>query len=223
MRILRISLYFIIFFFSFPYCTEIPEGFVYIKDIVTNIKIDLKYYTKHNFVGKKIIGYNSPVAISTKETALALKEIQKDLKHFNYGLKIFDSYRPQQAVDHFVRWAKNNNRKMKSSHYPNVKKINLFKEGYIASKSGHTRGSTVDLTIIDLNNGKELDMGTIYDYFGKESCIEYTGLTVHQRKNRLLLQSVMNKYGFKSLKEEWWHFTLSNEPFPNKYFNFMVE
>ena len=223
MRILRISLYFIIFFFSFPYCTEIPEGFVYIKDIVTNIKIDLKYYTKHNFVGKKIIGYNSPVAISTKETALALKEIQKDLKHFNYGLKIFDSYRPQQAVDHFVRWAKNNNRKMKSSHYPNVKKINLFKEGYIASKSGHTRGSTVDLTIIDLNNGKELDMGTIYDYFGKESWIEYTGLTVHQRKNRLLLQSVMNKYGFKSLKEEWWHFTLSNEPFPNKYFNFMVE
>ena len=223
MRILRISLYFIIFFFSFPYCTEIPEGFVYIKDIVTNIKIDLKYYTKHNFVGKKIIGYNSPVAISTKETALALKEIQKDLKHFNYGLKIFDSYRPQQAVDHFVRWAKNNNRKMKSSHYPNVKKIHLFKEGYIASKSGHTRGSTVDITIIDLNNGKELDMGTIYDYFGKESWIEYTGLTVHQRKNRLLLQSVMNKYGFKSLKEEWWHFTLSNEPFPNKYFNFMVE
>ena len=223
MRILRISLYFIIFFFSFPYCTEIPEGFVYIKDLVTNIKIDLKYYTNDNFVGERINGYNKPAAISTKETALALKEIQKDLKHFNYGLKIFDSYRPQQAVDHFVRWAKNNNRKMKSSHYPNVKKIHLFKEGYIASKSGHTRGSTVDLTIIDLNNGKELDMGTIYDYFGKESWIDYTGLTVHQRKNRLLLQSVMNKYGFKSLKEEWWHFTLSNEPFPNKYFNFMVE
>ena len=114
-------------------------------------------------------------------------------------MKIFDSYRPHQAVDNFVRWAKNNNRKMKSSHYPNVKKIHLFKEGYIASKSGHTRGSTVDITIIDLNNGKELDMGTIYDYFGKESWIEYTGLTVHQRKNRLLLQSVMNKYGFKSV------------------------
>ena len=110
MKILRISLYFIIFFFSFPYCTEIPEGFVYIKDLVTNIKIDLKYYTNDNFVGNKINGYNAPVAISTKETALALKEIQKDLKHFNYGLKIFDSYRPQQAVDHFVRWAKNNNR-----------------------------------------------------------------------------------------------------------------
>ena len=205
------------------FCTEIPDGFVYIEDLVPNIKIDLKYYTNDNFVGSKIRGYNAQVAISTKETALALKEIQKDLKHFNYGLKIFDCYRPQRAVDHFVRWAKNNNRKMKSSHYPNVKKIYLFKEGYISSKSGHTRGSTVDLTIIDLNNGKELDMGTIYDYFGKESWIEYTGLTFHQRQNRLLLQSVMNKYGFKSLEEEWWHFTLSNEPFPNKYFNFIVE
>ena len=112
---------------------------------------------------------------------------------------------------------------MKSSHYPNVKKIHLFKEGYIASKSGHTRGSTVDLTIIDLNNGKELDMGTIYDYFGEESWIDSTGLTFHQKQNRLLLQSVMKKYGFKSLKEEWWHFTLSNERFPNKYFNFIVE
>ena len=223
MKILRKSINYSIFFFSFSYSSQLPQGFVYIIDLVPNIKIDLKYYTKHNFVGKKIIGYNSPVAISTKETALALKEIQRDLKHFNYGLKIFDSYRPQQAVDHFVRWAKNNNRKMKSSHYPNVKKINLFREGYIASKSGHTRGSTVDLTIIDLDSGKELDMGTIYDYFGKESWIEYTGLTFIQRQNRLLLNSVMNKYGFISLKEEWWHFTLSNEPYPNKYFNFTVE
>ena len=223
MQLLRTSIYYSIFFFSFSYSNQLPQGFVYVEDLIPNIKIELKYYTKDNFVGNKINGYNAPVAISTKETALALKEIQKDLKHFNYGLKIFDCYRPQRAVDHFVRWAKNNNRKMKSSHYPNVKKINLFKEGYIASKSGHTRGSTVDLTIIDLNNGKELDMGTIYDYFGKESWIEYTGLTFHQRQNRLLLQSVMNKYGFKSLKEEWWHFTLSNEPFPNKYFNFIVE
>ena len=223
MRILRISLYYIIFFFSFQYCNDLPEGFVYIEDLVTNINIDLKYYTKDNFVGKKINGYKGPVAISTKETALALKEIQKDLKHFNYGLKIFDCYRPQRAVNHFVKWAKNNDRNMKNIHYPNVKKHNLFKEGYIASKSGHSRGSTVDLTIIDLKNGKELDMGTIYDYFGKESWIEYTGLTVYQKQNRLLLHSVMNKYGFKSLKEEWWHFTLSNEPYPNKYFNFMVE
>ena len=223
MQLIRTSIYCSVFIFSFLYSNQLPQGFVYIIDIVPNIKIDLKYYTNDNFVGERINGYNEPAAISTRETAFALKEIQKDLKHFNYGLKIFDCYRPQQAVDHFVRWSNNNNRKMKYSHYPNVKKINLFKEGYIASKSGHTRGSTVDLTIIDLDSGKELDMGTIYDYFGKESWIEYTGLTVHQRKNRLLLQSVMNKYGFKSLKEEWWHFTLSNEPFPNKYFNFMVE
>ena len=195
MKILRKSINYSIIFFSFSYSSQLPQGFVYIIDLVPNIKIDLKYYTNDNFVGERINGYNEPAAISTKETALALKEIQKDLKHFNYGLKIFDSYRPQQAVDHFVSWAKNNNRKMKSSHYPNVKKINLFKEGYIASKSGHTRGSTVDLTIIDLDSGKELDMGTIYDYFGEESWIDYTGLTFHQKQNRLLLQSVMNKYG----------------------------
>ena len=223
MHLLRTTLQYGIIFYSFSYCTGMPEGFVSLEDLIPNIKIDLKYYTNDNFVGNKIKGYNAAVAISTKETALALKEIQKDLKHFNYGLKIFDCYRPQQAVNHFVRWAKNNNRKMKSTHYPNVEKRNLFKEGYIASKSGHTRGSTVDLTIIDLNSGKELDMGTIYDYFGKESWVEYKGLTLHQRQNRLLLQSVMKKYGFKSLKEEWWHFTLSNEPFPNKYFNFIVE
>ena len=120
MKILRKSINYSIFFFSFLYSSQLPQGFVYIIDIVPNIKIDLKYYTNDNFVGNKIKGYNAPVAISTKETAMALKEIQKDLKHFNYGLKIFDCYRPQQAVDHFVRWSNNNNRKMKSSHYPNV-------------------------------------------------------------------------------------------------------
>ena len=191
MKILRKSINYSIFFFSFSYSSQLPQGFVYIIDLVPNIKIDLKYYTNDNFVGERINGYNAPVAISTKETAMALKEIQKDLKHFNYGLKIFDCYRPQQAVDHFVRWSNNNNRKMKYSHYPNVKKINLFKEGYIASKSGHTRGSTVDLTIIDLDSGKELDMGTIYDYFGKESWIEYTGLTFHQKQNHTIKNSLM--------------------------------
>ena len=127
------------------------------------------------------------------------------------------------AVDHFAKWARNNNRKMKKIHYPNVKKRNLFKEGYLASKSGHSRGSTVDLTIIDKSTGIELDMGTIYDFFGKESWVEHNGLNANQKQNRFLLQSVMKKYGFKSLKEEWWHFTLHNEPFPEQYFNFMVK
>ena len=118
------------------------------------------------------------------------------------------------AVDHFAKWARSSNRKMKKVHYPNVKKRNLFKEGYLASKSGHSRGSTVDLTIIDKSTGIELDMGTIYDFFGKESWVEHKGLNANQKQNRFLLQSVMKKYGFKSLKEEWWHFTLHNEPFP---------
>ena len=223
MQILRTTLSYSILILSFSYCIELSEGFVYLKDVIPNIKIDLKYFTKNNFVGNKIKGYNAPVAIVTKETAYALKEIQNDLKHFDYGLKIFDSYRPQQAVDHFVRWAKNNSRKMKSIHYPDVKKKNLFKEGYIATKSSHTRGSTIDLTIINLNNGKELNMGTVYDFFGKESWLENKNLTIAQRANRILLQSVMKKYGFIPLKEEWWHYTLSNEPFSEKYFNFPVE
>ena len=127
------------------------------------------------------------------------------------------------AVDHFAKWARSTNRKMKKTHYPNVKKRNLFKEGYLASKSGHSRGSTVDLTIIDKSTGIELDMGTIYDFFGKESWVDHKGLNANQKQNRFLLQSVMKKYGFKSLKEEWWHFTLHNEPFPEQYFNFMVK
>ena len=126
-------------------------------------------------------------------------------------------------MDHFVKWARNNDCKMKNIHYPDVKKRNLFKEGYIASKSGHSRGSTIDLTIIDKKTGIELDMGTIYDFFGKESWINYDGVTDLQKQNRLLLQSVMKKFGFKPLKEEWWHFTLHNETFPDTYFNFLIE
>ena len=214
---------FIFFITSFIFSNDLPAGFVYINTIIPDITTDLKYYSKNNFVGERIAGYKEHVLISTKEVAYALREVQKDLKHFNYGLKIFDCYRPQRAVNHFVKWAKNNDHKMKNIHYPNVKKSNLFKEGYIASKSGHSRGSTVDLTIMDLDSGNELDMGTIYDYFGKESWIENEQLNHKQKQNRLLLQSVMKKYGFKPLKEEWWHFTLTNEPFPDKYFDFVVE
>mgnify|MGYP003312912948 CR=1 FL=1 len=158
--------------------------------------------------------------ISSDQT---LKNVQNDLSHFNYGLKVFDAYRPQRSVDHFVKWARNNDRKMKKIHYPDVKKRNLFKEGYIASKSGHSRGSTIDLTIIDKKTGIELDMGTIYDFFGKESWIDYDGVTDLQKQNRLLLQSVMKKFGFKPLKEEWWHFTLHNGPVPDSYFRVLIE
>ena len=202
---------------------QLPNNFVYLDEIIKDVVINLKYLSNDNFIGSPINGYINNRIIITKEAASALKHVQEDLSHFGYGLKVFDAYRPQKAVDHFVKWSKNNNKKMKSTHYPNVKKKRLFKEGYIASKSGHSRGSTIDLTIIDLKNNKELDMGTIYDFFGKESWVDYSNLSSKQRANRLLLQSLMKKYGFRPLKEEWWHFTLHNEPFPEKYFNFNVE
>ena len=215
----------LLFYFFIPLLikADIPKDFLYVEHYIPQVVIDLKYYTNDNFIGSKINGYKSNKCIITKDAANALRHVQNDLKHFGYGIKIFDAYRPQKAVDHFVRWAKNNNRKMKSIHYPGINKKLLFKEGYIASKSGHSRGSTVDLTIIDLNNGQELDMGTIYDYFGHESSVNYTDLNYNQKTNRALLQSVMKKYGFKTLKEEWWHFTLHNEPFSDKYFDFNVE
>tara|TARA_B100000579_G_scaffold192101_1_gene156960 strand:+ start:196 stop:867 length:672 start_codon:yes stop_codon:yes gene_type:complete len=216
-------LFFSVFLIFVNLKAQLPNNFVYLDEIIKDVVINLKYLSNDNFIGSPINGYINNRIIITKEAASALKHVQEDLSHFGYGLKVFDAYRPQKAVDHFVKWSKNNNKKMKSTHYPNVKKKRLFKEGYIASKSGHSRGSTIDLTIIDLKNNKELDMGTTYDFFGEESWIDYSKLSSKQRANRLLLQSLMKKYGFRPLKEEWWHFTLHNEPFPEKYFNFNVE
>ena len=220
------SLYYrfiIIFFLSSLFSNNLPKGFVYIDEVINDVDIDIRYSNDNNFIGKKINGYNQSAAISTKELALALQEIQNDLKHFGYGVKIFDAYRPQKAVNHFSRWSTNDDVLMKDLFYPNIEKRDLFKEGYIASRSGHSRGSTIDLTIINLKTKEELDMGTSYDFFGIESSYDYSGLTYEQNSNRLLLYSVMKKYGFKSLKSEWWHFTLENEPFPDTYFNFNVE
>jgi len=221
-----LSLYYrfiIIFFLSSLFSNNLPKGFVYIDEVINDVDIDIRYSNDNNFIGKKINGYNQSAAIGTKELALALKEIQNDLKHFGYGVKIFDAYRPQKAVNHFSRWSTNDDVLMKDLFYPNIEKRDLFKKGYIASRSGHSRGSTIDLTIINLKTKEELDMGTSYDFFGIESSYDYSGLTNEQNSNRLLLYSVMKKYGFKSLRSEWWHFTLENEPFPDTYFNFNVE
>lgn len=220
------SLYYrfiIIFFLSSLFSNNLPKGFVYIDEVINDVDIDIRYSNDNNFIGKKINGYNQSAAIGTKELTLALQEIQNDLKHFGYGVKIFDVYRPQKAVNHFSRWSTNDDVLMKDLFYPNIEKRDLFKKGYIASRSGHSRGSTIDLTIINLKTKEELDMGTSYDFFGIESSYDYSGLTYEQNSNRLLLYSVMKKYGFKSLKSEWWHFTLENEPFPDTYFNFNVE
>lgn len=203
---------------------ELPKGFVYIDDVIPNILIDAKYYTGDNFIGRKIDGYEANLAILSVQAIEALAKVQNDLNSKGLGLKIFDGYRPQVAVDHFAKWAVDyDDTLMKDEHYPRVKKSTLFKSGYIAHKSGHSRGSTVDLTIINLDTMEELDMGTSFDFFGVEAHFYYKGLTKLQKENRNLLKSSMEKYGFRYYKNEWWHYTLNNEPHKKKYFNFAVK
>lgn len=213
--------------FSQKQSDTLPEGFVYVKSVVLTINVNLRYYSYHNFVGQRIDGYDTPKCILTAEAAKALKRVQTELREFGLGLKIYDAYRPQQAVDHFIRWAEDlQDTLMKKQYYPNVDKRDLFDEGYIASRSGHSRGSTVDLTIISLgkeNINQELDMGGSWDFFGEQSWPDYPDISPDQRANRMLLRLVMEKHGFKPYDKEWWHFTLKDEPFPDTYFNFPVK
>ncbi|MCF4101930.1 M15 family metallopeptidase [Gillisia sp. M10.2A] len=209
---------------SFSQNNSLPEGFVHLKEVIPDIVIDLRYAGNNNFTGKPLPGYNSLEVITTKQAALALSKVQQELELQGYCLKIFDAYRPQRAVDQFMEWArKPEDTIMKKAFYPSVKKENLFELGYIATKSGHSRGSTLDLTIIDINSGEEMDMGSSYDFFGEISHLNTSQITDDQRNNRKLLKAVMSKYGFRSYSEEWWHFTLRNEPFPNTYFDFVIE
>ncbi|MAB49506.1 MAG: peptidase M15 [Flavobacteriaceae bacterium] len=210
--------------FGFYQKQVLPEGFVYVRSVIQDLDVELRYFTTHNFVGDTIDGYKSNKLILTKETAEKLKLVQDELQQQNLCLKVYDGYRPQRSVNHFIRWAKDLNDTInKSEFYPDVAKRNLFKEEYIASRSGHSRGSTVDLTIIDGNTGKPLDMGSPYDFFGKQSWVDYDSITESQKKNRQLLQRVMLKYNFRNYPKEWWHFTLRWEPFPKTYFDFEVE
>lgn len=203
---------------------EYGNDFVDIRKIIPSVQLDIRYYSKNNFVGSRIDGYDAPKCLLTRETALALKAVQKELTNKQQSLKIFDCYRPQRAVDHFVRWAKDlSDQKMKSDYYPAIDKKNLFRDGYIAGKSGHSRGSTVDLTILDSNNNRELDMGTHFDFFDPLSHTASSGVSRTQHENRVILKSIMERNGFKNLKEEWWHFTVKNAPYQDRYFNFNVE
>ena len=199
------------------------SGFVVLTDIVPDAIVELRYYTLYNFIGDRIRGYEEPVALVTKETAYALNEVEKEILPLGYTIKVFDAYRPQMAVDHFVEWAQNlNDTRMQKYFYPEEHKRNLFAHGYISSRSGHSRGSTVDLTLYDLRNQCDLDMGGTFDYFGYRSHPDYPNLTEQQKQNRQLLRSVMAKHGFHGIDTEWWHFTLNNEPYPNSYFNFAI-
>lgn len=204
--------------------TQLPSGFVYVKDYIPNIHVELRYFCSDNFVGTHIDGYEAHTCVLSKAATLALQKVQKELNKQNLGLKIYDAYRPQRAVDHFRRWAKDvNDTLMKQEYYPNVAKKNLFVLQYIATQSRHSSGSTVDVTIIDLKTQKELDMGSSYDFFGEISWVAYSKLTKKQLENRQMLQRVMLNNGFRNYPKEWWHFTLRGEPFYNHYFDFPIQ
>lgn len=218
-----------LFIFIFFLCTSLfsqnlPEGFVYLNEIDKSIQSDLRYIKDNNFVGKPINGYLRELVIVSLPTAEALHQIQQELLKDKLSLKIFDAYRPQRAVNHFVEWAKDAKDTLKKlEYYPNVNKSELFKRGYIANKSGHSRGSTVDVTIVDLKTGKDLDMGSSFDFFGEISNIFSTKVSKQQMKNRMLLRKIMLKHNFKPYNKEWWHFTLREEKFPYTYFDFPIE
>lgn len=199
------------------------SDFVVLNEYIPGAKFDIRYYSNYNFVGKRIEGYEAPLALLTREAAEALREVNKKLSEQNLTIKIYDAYRPQSAVNNFIRWSKNlKDTRMKKYFYPEKNKSVLFREGYISKRSGHSRGSTVDLTLYDLSNDVELDMGGTFDYFGERSHVDYKRLTEAQRNNRKQLREIMTSHGFRGIKSEWWHFTLKNEPYPNTYFDFPV-
>ena len=199
------------------------SDFVLLSEAVPDAILEIRYYSTYNFIGDRIDGYEEPLAILTKEAAAALKEVSDELVSMGYRLKIFDAYRPQRAVTNFMNWALDpDDARMKEYFYPELEKDVLFPQGYIAEHSGHSRGSTLDLTLFDMKTEREVDMGGTFDYFGELSHPDYTDITEEQYAMRMLLREVMVKHGFKPLAEEWWHFTLENEPFPDTYFTFPI-
>lgn len=199
------------------------SGFVMLSDAVPDAILEIRYYSTYNFIGERIDGYEEPVALLTKKAARALKAVSDELIGKGYRLKIYDAYRPQSAVNHFVEWANDlDDTKMKEYFYPDLDKSALFKQGYISRRSGHSRGSTVDLTLFDMNTQKDADMGGTFDFFGRVSHYDYKKITKQQHDNRMILRNAMIRHGFKAISTEWWHFTLKNEPYPDTYFNFPV-
>ena len=199
------------------------SGFVLLSDYVPAIIQEIRYYSTYNFVGDRIDGYEQPCAIMTKEAARALKEISNRLNVMGYRIKVFDAYRPATAVRHFTLWGVDDlDLRMKPFFYPDLEKQELFRKGYIASKSSHSRGSTIDLTLLDMKTGKGIDMGSPFDYFSEMSHPDFKGITKEQYENRMFLQDVMVRGGFEPYDCEWWHFTLRDEPFPDTYFDFPV-
>ena len=199
-------------------------GFVVVTDVVPDAILEIRYFSTFNFMGVRVDGYNAPIAYLTKEAADSLKAVSDDVKAMGYRLKIYDAYRPQCAVDHFVRWSQEaSDTLMKRYFYPDIDKPRLFEEGYMAKKSRHTTGSTIDLTLFDMNTEKDVDMGSPFDWLGEESHTDYAGVTPEQHKNRMILRDAMLRHGFRGISTEWWHFVLKNEPYPDTYFTFPIE
>ena len=203
--------------------TKDSSGFVVLADHVPNIVQEIRYHSTYNFVGERIDGYEVPVALLTIEAARALKQVSTELNVQGYRLKVFDAYRPVCAVKHFIFWGiEDEDVRMKACFYPDLQKTELFEKGYIAKQSSHSRGSTVDLTLLDMKNGKEVDMGSPFDFFGEISHPDYRQITDEQFENRMFLRKAMMRAGFEPMDCEWWHFTLKDEPYPDTYFTFPV-
>nr|MBQ6241109.1 M15 family metallopeptidase [Lachnospiraceae bacterium] len=200
-----------------------PSGFVLLADHVPGVVQEIRYYTSYNFIGDRIDGYEEPCAIITREAAWALSEVANELNVQGYRLKIFDAYRPVKAVKHFVLWGiEDLDLRMKPFFYPDLEKQELFAKGYIAKLSSHSRGSAVDLTLLDMKTGREVDMGSPFDLFDPVSHPDYTGITQEQYDNRMVLRRAMLRHGFQPIDCEWWHFCLKDEPYPETYFEFPV-
>lgn len=200
-----------------------PEDFVDISQEIPGIITDVKYFTGENFVGEKIDGYDAPIILLTEKAAIALGRVQKQLMKKGYGLKVFDGYRPKSAVEHFIRWGNSEeDGKTKDIFYPHMTRQEVFEGGFIAKESSHTRGSAVDLTVIKLENQEEVDMGGIFDFFSESSYSDFDHLNIEQSKNRVMLKYLMRSEGYEPMQQEWWHFTLADEPYPETYFDFPV-
>lgn len=225
-------------------------GFVELNEIDSTILSSLRYFTEENFLGTQVDGYKKNTVVMTVQCAQALKKVQEEVKKDGYCLVVYDAYRPQKAVNHFVKWALDAaDQKKKDQYYPRVDKANVFDLGYIAMRSGHSRGSTVDLTIIKdgrkphsirirdrklldgytvkyLNDGT-INMGTSFDLFDVASHFENEVIRKNYKKNREYLKNVMEKNGFVAYANEWWHFTLKDEPYAKdldtSYFDFDIE
>ncbi len=203
--------------------SDLPPGFVDLHAVAPTIALDIRYAGPENFVGRRIHGYDAARCYLTRSAAEALALVQSDLAGRGLGLKVFDCYRPARAVDDFDRWARDvADVARKRDYYPAVDKRDLFRLGYIGKNSSHTRGSTVDLTLIDRATGRELEMGTGFDFMGERSAFGHRSVSAEASGNRAILRAAMGRRGFSAYAKEWWHYTLRDEPFPKTYFDFPV-